>query len=81
MLESSCLYTRGMQRLTDLQQKSLELGSIDEASVLGLETSMSSFDLICSEAETQQGTILLLQLCFLQVNVAKFHHLKSLLIR
>jgi len=33
----------------------LELGSIDEASVLGPETSMSFFDLICSEARDTTG--------------------------
>ncbi len=44
-----------MQRLTDLQQKSLELDSVDEASVPGLETSMISLDLICSEARDTTG--------------------------
>lgn len=40
MWYSSSLYTRGMQRLTKPQQNSLALGSIDTASVLGLEASM-----------------------------------------
>ncbi len=40
MWYSSSLYTRGMQRLMKPQQNSLALGSIDTASVLGLEVSM-----------------------------------------
>ncbi len=38
-----------------MQKKSLELDSIDEASVPGLETSMISLVLICSEARDAAG--------------------------
>lgn len=50
-----------------------KLVSTAAASVLGLETSIISLDLMCSDFYAQ--------LCYIQVTVAKFHHLKSLLIR